>query len=138
MYIFLCNLCINTLYGTSGFYPKFMYDLLSPFHVISYAGCPTQVFVIYSSALCDFSTLTVMAYDRYVAICKPLEYHSEMTNQKIVKCLIFCWLPPIICMSVVVILASRLTLCGSTIEKLYSVVPMTLLQLLNWPVPLQQ
>lgn len=119
MYIFVCNLCINTIYGTSGFYPKFMYDLLAPFHVISYAGCLIQVFVIYSSALCDYSTLTVMAYDRYVAICKPLEYHSEMTNQKIVKCVIFCWLPPFICMSVVVLLASRLTICGSTIEKLY-------------------
>ncbi|XP_060799484.1 olfactory receptor 1D2-like [Neoarius graeffei] len=119
MYIFLCNLCINTLYGTSGFYPKFMYDLLAPFHVISYAGCLTQVFVIYSSALCDYSTLTVMAYDRYLAICKPLEYHLEMTNQKILKCIIFCWLPPFICMSVVVLLASRLTLCSSTIEKLY-------------------
>lgn len=72
MYIFLCNLCINALYGTAGFYPKFMYDLLTQFHEISYVGCLIQVFIIYSSALCDASTLTVMAYDRYVAICKPL------------------------------------------------------------------
>ncbi|XP_062873435.1 olfactory receptor 52D1-like [Trichomycterus rosablanca] len=119
MYIFLCNLCINSLYGTSGFYPKFMYDLLSPAHVISYSGCLFQVFVIYSSALCDYSTLTVMAYDRYMAICRPLEYHSEMTNQRIFKCILFCWIPPFICMAVIVLLAARLTLCGSTIEKLY-------------------
>ncbi|XP_072547193.1 olfactory receptor 52L1-like [Salminus brasiliensis] len=119
MYIFLCNLCINALYGTAGFYPKFMYDLLSPFHVISYAGCMIQIFVIYSSALCDFSTLTVMAYDRYVAICRPLQYHSEMTNQKIVKCIVFCWLAPCLCIALLVLLTSRLTLCGSIIEKLY-------------------
>ncbi|XP_072547173.1 olfactory receptor 6N1-like [Salminus brasiliensis] len=119
MYIFLCNLCINALYGTAGFYPKFMYDLLSPFHVISYAGCMIQIFVIYSSALSDFSTLTVMAYDRYVAICRPLQYHSEMTNQKVKKFIVFCWLEPFFGTTVAVLLTSRLTLCGSYIEKLY-------------------
>ncbi|XDV31714.1 hypothetical protein PO909_002677 [Leuciscus waleckii] len=99
MYVFICNLCVNGLFGTSGFYPKFLYDLLSHDHVISYIGCLIQIFVIYSSILCDFSTLTVMAYDRYVAICRPLEYHSKMT--------------------ILIILLSRLTLCGFNIEKLY-------------------
>ncbi|NP_001124271.1 odorant receptor 126-3 [Danio rerio] len=119
MYIFLCNLCINGIFGTSGFYPKFMYDLLAPEHVISYAGCLIQIFVIYSSVFCDFSTLTVMAYDRYVAICRPLEYHSMMTNQKILKCVLFCWLSPFFCMAVLILLIARLTLCGFRIEKLY-------------------
>ncbi len=62
-----------------------MYDLLSEDHVISYFGCMIQIFVIYSSALCEISTLTVMAYARYVAICRPLEYHSVMTNQNVVE-----------------------------------------------------
>uniref|UniRef100_A0A3B4DPI6 Olfactory receptor n=1 Tax=Pygocentrus nattereri TaxID=42514 RepID=A0A3B4DPI6_PYGNA len=119
MYIFLCNLCINALYGTAGFYPKFMYDLLSQLHVISYAGCLIQIFIIYSSVMCDYSTLTVMAYDRYVAICKPLEYHSEMTNHKIVKFIIFSWLVPFFLMSLSVLLTSTLILCGSNIEKIY-------------------
>ncbi|XP_051963608.1 olfactory receptor 1D2 [Xyrauchen texanus] len=119
MYAFICNLCMNALYGTAGFYPKFMYDLLSQYHVISYAECLIQIFVIYSSVLCDFSTLTVMAYDRYVAICRPLEYHSEMTNKRVIECIFLCWLSPCFCMCVVIALTSRLTLCGSSIEKLY-------------------
>ncbi|XP_016110561.1 olfactory receptor 1D2-like [Sinocyclocheilus grahami] len=119
MYVFICNLCINALYGTAGFYPKFMYDLLAEDHVISYVGCMIQIFVIYSSVLCDLSTLTVMAYDRYVAICRPLEYHSIMTNQRVLEWILFCWLTPIFCMSVLIVLTARLTLCGSTIEKLY-------------------
>ncbi|XP_026861587.1 olfactory receptor 1D5-like [Electrophorus electricus] len=119
MYIFLCNLCINALYGTAGFYPKFMYDLLSQIPVISYSGCMIQIFVIYSSVLCDYSILTVMAYDRYVAICRPLEYHSEMTNIKIGTCILFCWLAPLFSMGILVLLTSRLTLCGSDIGKLY-------------------
>ncbi|XP_050984493.1 olfactory receptor 1D2-like [Labeo rohita] len=119
MYVFICSLCVNGLYGTSGFYPKFMYDLLAHDHVISYAGCLVQIFVIYSSLLCDFSTLTVMAYDRYVALCRPLEYHSVMTSQRVLECILFCWLSPFFCMSLLITLTSRLTLCGSSIEKLY-------------------
>ncbi|KAA0702279.1 Olfactory receptor 6N1 [Triplophysa tibetana] len=119
MYVFICNLCLNALFGTAGFYPKFMYDLLSEYHVISYAGCLIQIFVIYSSALCDFSTLTVMAYDRYVAICRPLEYHAKMTKQRVLQCILFCWLAPFCCMSILIALTSRLILCGSSIEKLY-------------------
>jgi len=119
MYVFLCNLCINALYGTAGFYPKFLYDLLAEDHMISYAGCLFQIFVIYSFALCDVSTLTVMAYDRYVAICRPLEYHSIMTNQRVLEWILFCWLAPFFCMSILIVLLSRLTLCGFTIEKLY-------------------
>ncbi|XP_048017944.1 olfactory receptor 1468-like isoform X2 [Megalobrama amblycephala] len=119
MYVFICNLCINALYGTAGFYPKFMYDLLSENHIISYVGCMIQIFVIYSFAFCEISTLTVMAYDRYVAICRPLEYHSIMTNQRVLECILFCWLLPCFCMFVLIVLTARLTLCGSTIEKLY-------------------
>ncbi|XP_035240289.1 olfactory receptor 5K1-like [Anguilla rostrata] len=119
MYIFLGNLCINALYGTIGFYPKFLYDLISENHVISYAGCFLQIFVIYSSVMCDYSILTVMAYDRYVAICKPLQYHCIMTNQTVVKFIIFSWTPPFLLMSIVIFLSQRLTLCGSHIEKLY-------------------
>ncbi|KAK9962679.1 hypothetical protein ABG768_008033 [Culter alburnus] len=119
MYVFICNLSINALYGTAGFFPKFMYDLLSENHIVSYAGCMIQIFVIYSFALCEISTLTVMAYDRYVAICRPLEYHSIMTNQRVLECILFSWLAPFSCMSVLIVLTTRLTLCGSTIEKVY-------------------
>ncbi|XP_061072402.1 olfactory receptor 2G6-like [Conger conger] len=119
MYIFLCNLCINTLYGTAGFYPKFLYDILSGSHVISYDGCFVQIFVIYTSVKCEFATLTVMACDRYVAICKPLMYHSIMTDQMVCKLITFCWIFPYITMSLLVALSRRLTLCGSHIDKLY-------------------
>ena len=119
MYIFLCNLCMNGLYGTSGFYPKFLYDLLSEQHLISYTGCFLQVFVIYHSVKCDFSILAVMAFDRYVAICKPLEYHSIMTWRTIGKLIVICWFPPFVCECTVVFMSKRLTLCGSHIDKLY-------------------
>ncbi|KAM6970071.1 putative olfactory receptor 13C6 [Aplochiton taeniatus] len=79
MYIFICNLSINSLYGSAGFYPMFLNVLLSDIYVISYAACFTQAFVIYSSVLCEITILSVMAFDRYVAICRPLHYHTLMS-----------------------------------------------------------
>lgn len=119
MYIFLCNLCINSLYGTAAFYPKFLYDLVTNNHTISYAGCMLQVFVIYSYASTDFSILALMAYDRYLAICRPLEYHSVMTKRKVVLLVCFSRLVPWLCLTVLMIMTSLLQLCDSHIDKLY-------------------
>ncbi|XP_037646590.1 olfactory receptor 52E8-like [Sebastes umbrosus] len=119
MYIFLCNLCLNGLYGTAGFYPKFLMDLLSPSHVISYAGCFLQSFVIHSSSGSDLSILAVMAYDRYVALCRPLMYHSVMTTQNISLLVAFSWLLPLYCMFTNTMTIFQSKLCGSHIPKLY-------------------
>ncbi|XP_042350637.1 olfactory receptor 4Q2-like [Plectropomus leopardus] len=121
MYIFLCNLCINGLYGTAGFYPKFLIDLLSTTHVISYAGCLLQGFVLHSSACADFSLLALMAYDRYVAICSPLLYHSVMTKQKICVFVFFAWLIPFYLLFMSTITTSTSRLCGSHIPKIYCI-----------------
>ncbi|XP_026150458.1 olfactory receptor 4E1-like [Mastacembelus armatus] len=119
MYICLCNLCINELYGTTGFYPKFTSDLLSDIQVISYAGCLLQIFVIYSSAMVGFSVLALMSYDRYVAICRPLEYHSVMSLRRTVVLVSLSWFVPFCCVTMSVSLTPTLKLCGSHIEKLY-------------------
>lgn len=119
MYIFLCSLCINGLYGTAGFYPKFAFDLLSDVHVVSYVGCFLQVFVIYSNAKIDYSILVVMAYDRYVAICRPLEYHAVMSVRRTAVLVGLSWLVPLCCESIVILLTSMLKLCGSHIDKIY-------------------
>ncbi|XP_028992152.1 olfactory receptor 52I2-like [Betta splendens] len=120
MYIFLCNLCINGLYGTAGFYPKFLNDLLFSTQVISQAGCLVQAFVLHSSASADSSFLALMAYDRYVAICRPLVYRSVMTKQRICTFVIIAWMVPhhLVLLSTV---TSISRLCGSIIPKIYCV-----------------
>nr|XP_046259506.1 olfactory receptor 6N1-like [Scatophagus argus] len=119
MYIFLCFLCINGLYGTAGFHPKFIADLLSDIYVISYAACLLQIYVIYSYAMIDYSILALMAYDRYVAICRPLEYHSVMSVQRMAVLVTLSWLVPLCAEALMISLTSRLKLCGSHIQKLY-------------------
>nr|XP_046260329.1 olfactory receptor 142-like [Scatophagus argus] len=121
MYIFLCSFCINGLYGTTGFYPKFLLDLLSSSHEISYEGCLLQAFVMYSFACCEMSILAVMAYDRYLAICRPLHYHAVMTKKRLSQLVCFSWLTPFCIFSVSIILTSTLKLCGSKIQKLFCV-----------------
>ncbi|XP_029111705.1 olfactory receptor 4E1-like [Scleropages formosus] len=119
MYIFLSNLCANSLYGTTGFYPKILLDLLSDVHVISYNLCLIQLYVIYSSLLCEIHILTVMAYDRYVAICRPLEYHTVMTPLTVKVMLFFSWCFPLFWCVFIVLSTFSLPLCGSHIDKLY-------------------
>uniref|UniRef100_A0A3P8W210 G-protein coupled receptors family 1 profile domain-containing protein n=1 Tax=Cynoglossus semilaevis TaxID=244447 RepID=A0A3P8W210_CYNSE len=121
MYIFLCNLCINGLYGTAGFYPKLLKDLLSSAHVISYVGCLLQGFVLHSSVCAELSLLLLMAFDRYVAICQPLIYNSVMTKEKVAIFLTFAWLIPLYLVLVGTITTSVLKLCGSHIPKLYCI-----------------
>ncbi|KAM6934539.1 olfactory receptor 52D1-like [Xenentodon cancila] len=119
MYILLCAFCMNGLYGTTGFYPKFLWDLLSPVHVISYSGCLVQAQVMHSFPCCDVSVLALMAYDRYLAICRPLEYHSVMSNQKVIKLTFFFWVTPFCIIAINVFLTSRLKLCSPYVSRLF-------------------
>ncbi|XP_033990450.1 olfactory receptor 142-like [Trematomus bernacchii] len=121
MYILLCTFCMNGLYGTTGFYPKFLWDLLSPVHVISYSGCLIQALVMYSFACSDLSILAVMAYDRYVAICRPLQYNSIMSKQRVFLLVCFSWLTPFCIIGTNIILTSRLKLCSPHITRLFCV-----------------
>ncbi|XP_076018062.1 olfactory receptor 8C8-like [Genypterus blacodes] len=120
MYIFLCNLCINGLYGAFGFYPKFLLDLLSS-HVITPAGCMLQGFVLHASLCSDYTILALMAMDRYVAICQPLYYHSFMTKKRVTILVFLSWLIPhySMLMNSGSLLGSEL--CGSHIDRLYCV-----------------
>uniref|UniRef100_A0A3P9C209 G-protein coupled receptors family 1 profile domain-containing protein n=1 Tax=Maylandia zebra TaxID=106582 RepID=A0A3P9C209_9CICH len=121
MYIFLSSFCINTIYGTTGFYPKFLSDLLRSSQTISYEGCLLQAFVIYSFVCCDLSILAVMAFDRYLAICRPLHYHSFMTKRRLSQLVCFSWLTPLCIFAINVLLTSRLKLCGINIRRVLCV-----------------
>uniref|UniRef100_A0A8C6TZL8 Olfactory receptor n=1 Tax=Neogobius melanostomus TaxID=47308 RepID=A0A8C6TZL8_9GOBI len=121
MYIFICNLCINGLIYTAGFYPKFLIDLLSSAHVISKAGCLLQGYVIHGFLGVDCSVLLLMAFDRYVAICRPLGYHSIMTRQRVSVFIFFAWFIPLKLIAIGSITTSTARLCGSHIPKIYCI-----------------
>ncbi|NP_001121886.1 odorant receptor 125-7 [Danio rerio] len=119
MYIFLCNLCVNDIYGCVGFYPKFLHDLILNSYVIPSYMCAIQAFIVYSYVMCEFSTLAVMAYDRHVAICQPLDYHAKMNRFSCSILLVLCWLIPFLNMFIAVFLSNKLVPCKNHIDKLY-------------------
>ncbi|XP_061072416.1 olfactory receptor 4S1-like [Conger conger] len=122
MFIFLCSLCVNGLFGACTLYPKILVDLLSDFSVTSYAACLSQMLAVYTYIICEVNTLTVMAYDRYIAICKPLNYHSIITPQKVMKLVLITWLLSACESAFAMGLVARLPLCGFSIDKIYCTV----------------
>uniref|UniRef100_A0A3B3CD04 Olfactory receptor n=1 Tax=Oryzias melastigma TaxID=30732 RepID=A0A3B3CD04_ORYME len=121
MYILLCVFCINGLYGAAGFYPRFLADVLSSAQVISYGECLCQAFVLYSYVCSDTSILAVMAYDRYLAICLPLEYRTIMTKRRLFELVCFSWLTPFCIFSINIVLTTRLKFCETKIQRLLCV-----------------
>ncbi|XP_056302904.1 olfactory receptor 1G1-like [Danio aesculapii] len=119
MYIFLCHLCINGAYGASGFYPKFLSDLILDSYVISSHMCALQTYVIYSSLLSEITILTVMSYDRYVAICKPLNYHSKLTKHTCAMLILLSWIVPNFSVIPGIMLANLRPFCKYHIDKFY-------------------
>lgn len=119
MFMFVALLSVNSLFGSTGFFPRFLIDLLSVSHLISRAACYTQVYIIYSYACNEMTTLGIMAYDRYVAVCKPLHYHRKMTTKMVLKLAVFAWLFPVFGITVLLSLSSRLPLCGNKIQKVF-------------------
>ncbi|XP_036393572.1 olfactory receptor 52K1-like [Megalops cyprinoides] len=119
MYIFLFNLAINGLIGSSAVWPKIMENLLSDTQESSYEGCLIQVFVVTVYGGTAYTILTVMAYDRYLSICKPLQYHSIMTSTKVKQLLAVVYIFPIASISGQVSLTSKLPLCRYNIQRLF-------------------
>ncbi|XP_052561237.1 olfactory receptor 14J1-like [Tympanuchus pallidicinctus] len=76
MYFFLLNLALLDLGCISTTLPKAMANALWDTRHISYAGCAAQVFFFLFLFSAEYSILTIMSYDRYVAICKPLHYST--------------------------------------------------------------
>ncbi|KAM7380800.1 hypothetical protein PAMP_004073 [Pampus punctatissimus] len=119
MYIFILCLSINSLYGSAGFFIRFLRDLLSDTHLISRPACFTQIYVIYTYASCEFTILGIMAYDRYVAVCQPLHYHNKITPKMVSKLIAFAWIYPGISDAACLYLSFRLPLCGNKIPKVF-------------------
>ncbi|KAM6970079.1 olfactory receptor 4P4-like [Aplochiton taeniatus] len=119
MYIFLASLFVNELYGSSAIFPLLMVQLLSDTHTISNSYCFVQIFVLYTYASFEFCSLAVMAYDRYLAICCPLQYTRIMSVNKAVMFITIAWLYSYVKFVITFSLTINLQLCGNIINKVY-------------------
>ncbi|XP_054039635.1 olfactory receptor 14J1-like, partial [Rissa tridactyla] len=91
MYFFLLNLALLDLGSISTTVPKAMANSFWDTRAISYAGCVAQVFFLFFCAATEVYLLTVMSYDRYVAICKPLHYGTLLGSRACVHMAAAAW-----------------------------------------------
>ncbi|XP_043927840.1 olfactory receptor 1086-like [Protopterus annectens] len=116
MYIFMCNLFLNGLYGSTAFFPKYMADILSEYRIISYTGCFIQMLLIYTFGYNEITFLVLMAYDRYVSIYNPLRYSIIMTVDKAFRLILASWLYKFCLVLLYIYPITRI--CGSTIQDI--------------------
>uniref|UniRef100_A0A8C9USU1 Olfactory receptor n=1 Tax=Spermophilus dauricus TaxID=99837 RepID=A0A8C9USU1_SPEDA len=91
MYFFLANLSFVDMWLSSVTTPKMITDFLRENKTISFTGCMCQIFFAHFIAASEMVLLVSMAYDRYVAICKPLHYSTIMSLQRCTGLVVSSW-----------------------------------------------
>uniref|UniRef100_A0A8D1D9H7 Olfactory receptor n=1 Tax=Sus scrofa TaxID=9823 RepID=A0A8D1D9H7_PIG len=113
MYFFLSNLSFVDICFISTAVPKMLVNIQAQSKDISYIGCLAQVYFFMVFAGMDNFLLTVMAYDRFVAICHPLHYMVIMNARLCVLLVLMCWLI-LFCVALVHLLLLRWLTCIGT------------------------
>ncbi|XP_008587527.1 PREDICTED: olfactory receptor 1J4-like [Galeopterus variegatus] len=91
MYFFLSHLALTDLFTSFDTVPKMLINMCSEDQFISYAGCISQMYFFMHFSCIDSFLLTVMAYDRYVAICHPLHYTTIMRDELCIILVAVSW-----------------------------------------------
>ncbi|XP_002928745.2 olfactory receptor 6B1-like [Ailuropoda melanoleuca] len=116
MYVFLGNLSFLEVWYVSVTVPKMLLGLAAPqFRHISFAGCMAQLYFFLALACTECSLLGVMAYDRYVAICRPLRYPAVMSPSLCGLLAASSWLSGFTVSLGKVFFISRLGYCGPNV-----------------------
>ncbi|XP_062053992.1 olfactory receptor 4B1-like [Lepus europaeus] len=119
MYFFLGYLSLVEISYSSIIVPKFLTDLLTKIKTISLQGCLAQIFFFHFFGVTEILLLTVMAYDRYVAICRPL-YYTVIMSRPVCHLLVSgSWLGGIIHSMVQILVAVQLPFCGPNVIDHY-------------------
>ncbi|XP_024913889.1 olfactory receptor 10A6-like [Cynoglossus semilaevis] len=121
MYLFLCSLFVGELWGSTGLFPLLLIQVLSDIHSVPVPLCFLQVFFIYSYACVEIFNLAAMSYDRYQAICYPLQYNTHMSFKKVAVFVTVSWLLAFLIVFGTTFLSSSLQLCGNIINNVLCV-----------------
>ncbi|XP_075715820.1 olfactory receptor 10A7-like, partial [Rhinoderma darwinii] len=115
MYFFISLLSISDILLTSDIVPNMLHIILSNGGTITFINCLTQFFFFGVSEAFECFLLTVMSYDRYVAICNPLRYTSIMTRRHCVILTVISWFLGFFIILINAITISNLSFCGPNI-----------------------
>ncbi|XP_061285846.1 olfactory receptor 4F3/4F16/4F29-like [Bos javanicus] len=124
MYFLLANLSFIDMGVSSVTSPKMIYDLFRKRKVISFSGCITQIFFIHVIGGVEVVLLIAMAFDRYIAICKPLHYLTIMSPRLCISFLVAAWMVGLIHSTVQLVFVVNLPFCGpNMLDSFYCDLP---------------
>ncbi|XP_004421415.1 PREDICTED: olfactory receptor 4F3/4F16/4F29-like [Ceratotherium simum simum] len=124
MYFLLANLSFLDLGVCSIAAPKMIYDLFRKHKAISFGGCITQIFFIHAFGGTEMVLLITMAFDRYIAICKPLHYLTIMSPRVCILILAAAWVLGLIHSAAQLAFVVDLPFCGpNVLDSFYCDLP---------------
>ncbi|XP_050774843.1 olfactory receptor 6M1-like [Gopherus flavomarginatus] len=115
MYFFIANLSFLEIWFTSVTSPKMMLNFMSINQTISFNGCMAQSYFYFALGVTEFCLLVVMSFDRYVAICHPLQYSTIMKQRLCIQLVLGSWVGSFTVISLRMLLISKLRFCGPNV-----------------------
>ncbi|XP_075200228.1 olfactory receptor 1500-like [Anomaloglossus baeobatrachus] len=115
MYFFISQLSISDILVITNIVPNLLQILLKNGGTITFIDCFTQLYFLCAPEVFECFLLTVMSYDRYVAICNPLRYSTIMTSGYCAILLITCWICGFSIVLIYIIKMAKLNFCGPNI-----------------------
>ncbi|XP_043843060.1 olfactory receptor 11G2-like [Dromiciops gliroides] len=136
MYILLANFSFLEMWYVTSTVPNMLANFLSKTKTISFSGCFLQFYFFFSLGTTECFFLAIMAFDRYLAICRPLHYPTIMTRCLCTCLVVNCWVFGFLWFLVPIILISQLSFCGSKVIDHFLCDPGPLLTLTCTRAPL--
>ncbi|NXF94489.1 OR2B2 protein, partial [Eubucco bourcierii] len=112
MYFFLANLSFIDICYISSFTPRMLVSLVAEKSTISFSGCAAQMYFSLGFGIAECVMLGVMAYDRQVAICRPLLYTTLMHRKVCTQMVLASWISSLLSSMILNVLTLQLPFCG--------------------------
>ncbi|XP_001378986.2 olfactory receptor 11G2-like [Monodelphis domestica] len=138
MYILLANFSFLEIWYVTTIIPNMLVNILSKTKVISFSGCFIQFYFFFSFGVTECFFLAIMAFDRYLAICRPLHYPTIMTGRLCTNLIISCWVLGFLWFLVPIIIISQMSFCDPKIIDHFVCDPGPLLALMCTRAPMME
>ncbi|XP_045679040.1 olfactory receptor 11G2-like [Phyllostomus hastatus] len=135
MYVLLANFSFLEIWYVTSTVPNMLANFLSETSTISFSGCFLQFYFFFSMGTTETFLLSAMAFDRYLAICRPLHYPTVMTVERCIRTGACCWVCGFSCFLLPVYLISQLPFCGPNTIDHFLCDPGPLIKLSCVPAP---
>lgn len=135
MYLLLANFSFLEICYINTTVPNMLANFLSESKAISFTACFLQFYFFFSLGTAETFLLPLMAFDRCLAICRPLHYPAIMNRRLCINLVVLCWVTAFLCYPVPIYFITQLPFCGPNIIDHFVCDPGPLLALSCIPAP---